>query len=174
MSKDISLEEDLMESIRHKDVKSIKGIIELGANVNFEEKRNWSWTPIMLASAEGLRGAAIWLLEKGADINFADDNGWTPLMTVTRWNHIEMVKLYLEKERNTNMDAQDDAEQMTALMIASKWGYIEIVQLLIDAGANIYTTDEDGWTALTYAIGYNNIEIEKLLKQAMEAQNDRT
>ena len=37
------------------------------------------------------------LLEKGANINIKDKNGYTPLMWACKYNHTEIIELLLDK-----------------------------------------------------------------------------
>ena len=55
---------------------------------------------------------------------------------------------------------------ITPLMIASSCGHTETVQVLLQAGANVNSTDNDGYSSLVYAItGHKSLQvIEQLLK----------
>ena len=55
---------------------------------------------------------------------------------------------------------------ITPLMVASSCGHTETVQVLLQAGANVYSTDNDGYSPLVYAItGHKSLQvIEQLLK----------
>ena len=55
---------------------------------------------------------------------------------------------------------------ITPLMIASSCGHTETVQVLLQAGANVNSTDNDGYSPLVYAItGHKSLQvIEQLLK----------
>ena len=51
-------------------------------------------------------------------------------------------------------------------MIASSCGHTETVQVLLQAGANVNSTDNDGYSPLVYAItGHKSLQVmEQLLK----------
>ena len=58
------------------------------------------------------------------------------------------------------------ANDITPLMIASSCGHTETVQVLLQAGANVNSTDSNGYNPLVYAItGHKSLQvIEQLLK----------
>ena len=71
------------------------------------------------------------------------------------------------------------ANDITPLMIASSCGHIETVQVLLQAGANVHSTDNDGYSPLVYAItGHKSLQvIEQLLKAGAQPNvfiNDQT
>ncbi|NCG57103.1 MAG: hypothetical protein GWP35_09400 [Proteobacteria bacterium] len=75
------------------------------------------------------------LLEKGAEVNARDTDGFTPLMWAARSSTPEIVQLLLEKGADVNARTTGG---FTPLMVAagnSKGKSAEIKQLLIDAGA---------------------------------------
>lgn len=72
----------------------------------------------------------------------------------------------INQDKFLNPDERDAAGK-TLLMRAAKSGNEWQVQRLIDSGADINLTDSDGWTALMYAVRYNeSIECVELLINA--------
>jgi ankyrin repeat protein len=60
--------------------------------------------------------------------------GFTPLMTATLNNDIEIAKMLINEEANINIA---DNQGMTALMLAAREGYLAILTiLLMDAGTS--------------------------------------
>ena len=77
-------------------------------------------------------------LEKGADVNAKDDNGWTPLHEAA-WNgHKEVVELLIVKGANVN--AMDN-DSKTPLGQARTFGHTDIAELLIAKGADANAKD---------------------------------
>ena len=61
-----------------------------------------------------------------------------------------------------HIDSPNKADEngTTLLMKAAKTGNKWALESLIKSGANVYSKDKDGWTALMYAVRYqNNVEI---------------
>ncbi|ODQ45530.1 hypothetical protein PICMEDRAFT_28173, partial [Pichia membranifaciens NRRL Y-2026] len=77
---------------------------------------------LLLASKLGFPDIASLLIAFGADINFKDKNGWTPLMHAVGKGHLEMVKLLLSNQVNV---AVKDKKDRTALDILKENGLCE-------------------------------------------------
>jgi ankyrin repeat protein len=114
------------------------------------------------------------LLEKGANVNAANMNGWTALMMASKNGHTEAVKLLLEKGAKVNAVEKDGRR---ALLFASKSGHIEVVKLLLEKGAKVNAIDHDGYTALMMASRNGHTETAKFLLEvgaSVNADNGRT
>jgi ankyrin repeat protein len=90
------------------------------------------------------------LLAEGAEVNWRNAGGWTPLMIAAAERHLEAVVVLLEAKADPN---QRNAYGRTALMFAARYGQLAIVERLLAAGAdpNVVPTDATGWTALVSA-----------------------
>lgn len=69
--------------------------------LNYVSSNNGSKIPpeaLLLASKLGFPDIASLLIAFGADINFTDKNGWTPLMHAVGKDHLEMVKLLISNQ----------------------------------------------------------------------------
>lgn len=100
------------------------------------------------------------LLEMGADVNFQDENGYTPLMMATISGQKEIVELLLKYKANVNI--QNEYKQ-TCIMLAISCGYTEIFYLLFEARADINIYDYSQRTSLFYAVENGQKEIVKVL-----------
>lgn len=58
-------------------------------------------SPLTLAACGGHVDLALLLIERGANIEEVNDEGYTPLMEAAREGHDEMVKLLLSKGINS-------------------------------------------------------------------------
>ena len=72
------------------------------------------------------------LLDRGADKDKADRDGWTPLMAAASSGEVQVVEVLLR--RNAALDLQDKKGR-TALDLASRRGRTAIVDLLNEVRA---------------------------------------
>ncbi len=133
------------------------------------------------------------LLNKGADVETKNSDGITPLMAAAFNNHLEIMKLLLEREANVNVMANGvsllmvsstmgqtpvvkllleweadanakDSSGVTSLMAASYEGHFDVVKLLIENKADIHAKSKDGDSALLAATAKGHTKIVELLK----------
>lgn len=79
-------------------------------------------SPLTLAACGGHVELAQLLLEHGANLEEANDDGYTPLMEAARDGHDEMVALLLEWNAQVNTQTEETGE--TALTLACCGGYV--------------------------------------------------
>jgi ankyrin repeat protein len=89
------------------------------------------------------------LIKKGADVNVADNEYWTPLLAATSNGHLTTAQALLDAP-GIDINATDHRER-TALYLAALNDSYDIVKVLIDKGANVNITADDGWTPLMVA-----------------------
>jgi len=82
-------------------------------------------------------------------------------------NVVPTDEIPVEHELIENPDEQD-ASGRTQLMIAAKSGNDWQIQNLLDSNANVNIQDKDGWTALMYAVRYQ--ESTSIIKKLLEAK----
>ena len=76
------------------------------------------------------------LVEKGADINKAMNDGFTPLLMASLKGHVEVVGVLVENGADINKANNDG---YTPLIIAEALGHSEIVALLESHSPSTYT-----------------------------------
>ena len=98
------------------------------------------------------------LITSGANVNLANEVGYTPLIHACMGEH-EGVALYLIRAK-ADVNAITKDAQSTALMFASWKGMLEVVKELVGNGANMMATDSHGHRAISVA---KNREVREYL-----------
>ena len=118
------------------------------------------------------------LVAEGADPNWRNISGWTPVMIAAAEKHLDAVVVLLEAKADPNIR---NAYGRTAIMFAAGYGQTTIVEKLLAGGANpnLVPTDQTGWTALISAAARGHAStVEALLRggadPAMRARNGTT
>ena len=89
------------------------------------------------------------LIQKGANVNQTDDDGYTVLHIFCYFENIEGVKLCISK--NADVNVQTKFFKNTPLGFAVRSGNYESCKLLLEAGADPTIKDDLGKDALWYA-----------------------
>nr|CAD7426767.1 unnamed protein product [Timema monikensis] len=98
------------------------------------------------------------LVDKGADINQPNREGFKPLHVATRSGHLEVVQFLVGLKQNF----KESLDEHKILLIASENGHIRIVNYLLDL-IDINTVDSEGCTALHAAVRGGQLEVVQLL-----------
>ncbi|KAK1656687.1 hypothetical protein BDP55DRAFT_515338, partial [Colletotrichum godetiae] len=76
-------------------------------NHKVDEKGKSGRTALYIACKKGNIGLVQMLLEKGAEVTVADNDGWTPLNSASDSGHVDVVKLLLEKGADVTVADND-------------------------------------------------------------------
>ncbi len=140
------------------------GLWLLGAlpleSVYIQEPTNSANQALIKAAKDGNREDVEVALNAGADSNYVDNNGNTPLIWAACKKNTEIVRMLIEHGAHVNIHVNHtDMYGRTALMVATGNGCIDIVRILIEAGADVHHTDDHGETSLMLGArtGYANI-----------------
>ena len=123
------------------------------------------YSSLNVAASIGSLEAVQYFLEKGADADFADEKGNTPLILASKRNDAAIVEKLILAKADPNIP---NKEGNTPLLFASYHNHVEIVKILLLARANPNITCRFGWTALELAAkhGYTEIVKELLITRA--------
>uniref|UniRef100_A0A8C5PCK3 Protein phosphatase 1 regulatory subunit n=1 Tax=Leptobrachium leishanense TaxID=445787 RepID=A0A8C5PCK3_9ANUR len=118
----------------------------------------------LAACSSGDSEEVLRLLERGADINYANVDGLTALHQACIDDNIDMVKFLVESGASIN---QPDNEGWIPLHAASSCGYLDIAEYLISRGANVGAVNSEGDTPLEIA---EEEPMQELLKNEINRQ----
>lgn len=93
------------------------------------------------------------VIEAGADVNYATENGFTPLMVVANQMSCNPGSVQLLVDAGANLDAQESTTGYTALLFNVTQPCPEVAEILIDNGADVNIANDEGITPLMYASG---------------------
>jgi ankyrin repeat protein len=137
--------------------------LKVKCNALDEYWRHVQWTPLLVALEKGRLKIARMLLERGADVNYADNRGWSPLHIAGRRLSIDPAQFKLLLDYGANIDASDTWRGETALHDVSYKGHITVVKLLLEHGANVDARSKSRWTPLHSATMMGHPKVAELL-----------
>ena len=97
----------------------VKQFIDAGIDINAVETNDFGSTLLHNTIRYGDMESFNYLLEKGADINFQDKVGWTPLMESVMDDKPEFGKILMQRGVDVNIP---NARGATAKMLVQKFG----------------------------------------------------
>ena len=120
-----------------RDTASMEAAIKSGADANVTVEG--MGPPIVITALGDNYSGVQLLLDRGANINAEDSEGYTALITASFSNNPDMVRLLLSKGADvnapSNLMVNGKKAGFTPMMIAKSKGNQEIVKLLMEAGA---------------------------------------
>ena len=131
---------------------------ELSLTLNHKESIEYhqdichcGYTPLHLAARYGHWQIGLDLIASGADVEATDCLGATPLHLAACHNHEELVSLLMYPKIGANINSRS-SNGSTPLHSAAACGAVEVIGYLLYYGANLSAVDDDGLSALHYAI----------------------
>jgi ankyrin repeat protein len=144
----------------------LQKVLQLGCEVNY--RFNQGNTALVIAIKENTQYVPI-LINAGADVNLANDEGTTPLMEAVAIRNKELIALLLRAKAKID---QADNDGKTPLMVAVYRGYEDIVALLLESGADVTIKDPAGGHALSYLANSSSWRDEPSVKSRLEGIMD--
>lgn len=134
-----------------------------GAHVDVPTNR-LNWTPLIHVSTRHqdtkMKNQLNLLLHLGADVNYTDINGRTPLMLACSTGRRNAVNRLLDNYADTD---KLDNYGWSALMFSVYYNHQQIVRMLLEYGADVNTRSQRGLNALQIAIQHQRKTIIDLL-----------
>ena len=119
---------------------------------------------LMMATARGDLWRVKWLVENGANVNWRDEEGYTPMTWAAQHGHAPIVEYLASRFASVN---PTDRAGYTPLMWAAQEGHVTTVEVLLKKGANPHVNDKRGATAMTLARWSGNERVYAVLREAM-------
>ena len=149
--------------IRNLLAESVFEIISVRHRVCESTDHRLSKTQLLLTGAKnGHLPAMTLFLDKGSDVNLADEHGQTLLFIATKWKQMSTVKFLILKGADVTIRAHNG---QSALHAAARTGHIELAKLLLMNGGSsqINCQDDNGYTPLHEAVMRRQISMVELL-----------
>ena len=102
------------------------------------------------------------LIEAGADVDKARDDGTTPLLMAAQEGRVEAVRVLLE-QGSADMNKANNNSQ-TPINIAAFMGRLEVVKLLLEKGPDLSIKDKWGDMPRASALAKGHAEVAALLR----------
>ncbi len=147
-------------AIEKGDLEAVQALVQSGSKADtLIEYGEHKITPLMKACWDGEMDIAKYLLDQGANVNAADDQGATPLSNAVSRDRPEFVQLLIDHGAKVNIK---DVREFTPTTQAAAAGNVEIVKILAKAGADL-TAETMGLTPLMFAVSAGKEEMVRTL-----------
>lgn len=104
-------------------------------------------------------------IKKGEDVNFQDEDGLTALLNASYYGFLESVKILLDAGADVSIKGNDGTSAVIMLAYRKRKSSDDdkILDLLISKGSDIDSQDNDGSTALSFAVASDDKNLVKIL-----------
>ncbi|MEO8170694.1 MAG: ankyrin repeat domain-containing protein [Oxalobacteraceae bacterium] len=159
-------ETGLMRAIQD-DSKRVIEVLINARDINLEARAFNGNTALMLAAYKKLPRVVKSLLDKGAEVN---QTGWTALHYAATVGDNEIVQVLLDKFAYIDAESPNGT---TPIMMAARSGHIMTVKLLLDAGADATLKNQQGLSAIDFALKSDHKDIADGLQYQLEKAGKR-
>lgn len=157
----------------HLDI--VKALVKYGANQEIKENHTSTnpKTPLMAAVGANQIEVAEFLLEKGANPNAGDDDGWAPLHSATANGNLRMVKALVKYGATVDVKTETGTTPLMMFLMHAPPNTAETVEFLAENKANVDLADNLGDTAMHYAVREGNVDaVQALIKHSARIDVD--
>ncbi|KAJ1351398.1 Ankyrin repeat domain-containing protein 17 [Parelaphostrongylus tenuis] len=167
-STNFTMEQDctpLMEACAAGNVRSVKCLLDLGADVNaYSITQN---TPLIYAAAAGQEKVVRMLIGQKCNLDLRNENGHCALMEAASAGHLNIVKLLIQSGAKAVFVNMNSEFKESPLTLAAYKGYTDVIEYLLSLeDYDRSTRDEELHTALMEAAMDGHLEVARVLIQA--------
>ncbi|KAK7495386.1 hypothetical protein BaRGS_00013325 [Batillaria attramentaria] len=137
-STEVCLKKHLLRACSRNSIKEVKALLNSGAPVNCHDESKNSETPLHVACRCGSEDLLKLLLNKGADIEAKNKEGFTPLHTACKYGRKVAVERLIARGANINAAGEG---ALTPLHLACQYDHTDVLEQLLSAGAKIEAKD---------------------------------
>lgn len=134
-------------SVSKGDLKTVKELIEQGADVNAADSNNC--TPVYLAFCENNEEMIEYLISQGADINYPNKDFPDCYYDALRNGKVKWIKRFIESGIDPNAKAVNSYNALIILLSSQNYE-VAVHQLLLEAGCDPEYKSKHGYSALDY------------------------
>lgn len=156
-------------AVRADDVAMVDALIKAGADAKAANR--YGATPLFVACQNGNAAIIERLLKAGADANSTNADGETALMTAARTGKVDAVKVLLAN--GADPKAAEGWRGQNALMWAAAENHPAVAQTLIEAGVDVMSRSNGGFTPLLFAVRAGRTDTVRLLLAKGADPNDK-
>jgi serine/threonine-protein phosphatase 6 regulatory ankyrin repeat subunit C len=129
----------------------------------FDEVNKYGYTPLDMALMYQNDKVAQFYIDNGVDIEKPNGKGFTPLLTAIGSSRLDSLE-YMIATKNPDLNKQTGPNKLSPLKMATLNGKKEILQEILKHDVDLDQQDNEGNTALHYAVLTRNYDKIKLLK----------
>lgn len=151
----------VMQAVLKKNCSRIPDLISKGENLNFQTEL--MVTPLMMAAFRGYENCVDELLAGQANVNLRDEDQRSALYYSLTANQIGISQKLIQAGAEV---ALTDRWNLTPLMLASQKGELQLVRQILESlrkSSQLDKSDENGWSALFYAVSSERTQVAKEL-----------
>lgn len=152
------------------DLKAVKELVELGADVN--ESDSYQVTPIVKAFSSGNEELVDYLIDKGADINYSSQGDGFPICywLALKENKTDWIVRFIKNGIDPNQVNHEGSNALNILLASSNYS-IDTHRILLEAGCSPETKSRIGANALDYLQSRGITELNELYSNYSKSVN---
>ncbi|XP_041471194.1 ankyrin-1-like [Lytechinus variegatus] len=140
-----------------------QGISELPKSIDYlresmVQENTDEYSPLQMAVMNGHLDEVQSIVSQGANVNQGTAEGWTPLMIAAKTGRVKLLTFLIDQ----GAEITKSVESLTALHNNAN-GHLDVTKYLISQGAEVNKGDNNGCTALHFAVKNGHLEVTAYL-----------